>query len=239
MSQITPYNDARPKKEQVREMFDRIAPRYDLLNHILSCNIDRLWRRRLVRLVRDGKPRHILDVATGTGDSAIALARGIGEAHVTGVDISEGMLATARTKVANAALDTRITLMQQDAERLDFPDRAFDAVTVAFGVRNFAALEQGLAELVRTLRPGGKLFVLELSQPKGWFGRCYSWYATRMLPRIGGWLSHKQAYTYLPVSVEAFPAPERFTAMLEQAGLHDCTAKKLSFGIAHIFTGTR
>lgn len=238
---VKPYDNPSSKKEQVRTMFDRIAGRYDLLNHVLSMSIDRLWRRRTVRLVAARAPRRVLDVATGTGDLALDLARALPEARITGLDLSEGMLAAARGKVAARGLSGRIELVQGDAERLAWPDATFDAVTVAFGVRNFGDLERGLSELARVLRPGGQLAVLEFSRPDNpLFRRLYEFYSGRILPRIGGLLSRdKRAYEYLPASVGAFPPPEDFLAMLRAAGLADCTARSQSFGIARIYTARR
>ncbi len=238
---VKPYDNPSSKKEQVRTMFGRIAGRYDLLNHVLSMSIDRLWRRRTVRLVAARAPRRVLDVATGTGDLALALARALPEARITGLDLSEGMLAAARGKVAARGLSGRIELVQGDAERLAWPDATFDAVTVAFGVRNFGDLERGLSELARVLRPGGQLAVLEFSRPDNpLFRRLYEFYSGRILPRIGGLLSRdKRAYEYLPASVGAFPPPEDFLAMLRAAGLADCTARSQSFGIARIYTARR
>jgi len=238
---VKPYDSERTKKEQVREMFDRIAPTYDLLNHTLSLNIDRLWRRRVVRLVRRGRPQRILDVATGTGDLAIALARGIRGCAVLGVDLSEGMLGAARAKVAACGLDGRIVLEQGDAEHLALSDASVDAVTVAFGVRNFGDLEAGLRELARIVKPGGRVVILEFSRPHNrLFRALYEFYSTRILPRIGGAVSHdKRAYEYLPASVGAFPAPDAFLEMLARAGFHGCRARSQSFGIAQIYTGER
>lgn len=238
---VKPYDNPSSKKEQVRTMFDRIAGRYDLLNHVLSMSIDRLWRRRTVRLVAARAPRRVLDVATGTGDLALALARALPEARITGLDLSEGMLAAARGKVAARGLSGRIELVRGDAEHLAWPDATFDAVTVAFGVRNFGDLERGLSELARVLRPGGQLAVLEFSRPDNpLFRRLYEFYSGRILPRIGGLLSRdKRAYEYLPASVGAFPPPEEFLAMLRAAGLADCTARSQSFGIARIYTARR
>lgn len=238
---VKPYDNPSSKKEQVRTMFDRIAGRYDLLNHVLSMSIDRLWRRRTVRLVAARAPRRVLDVATGTGDLALALARALPEARITGLDLSEGMLAAARGKVAARGLSGRIELVRGDAEHLVWPDATFDAVTVAFGVRNFGDLERGLSELARVLRPGGQLAVLEFSRPDNpLFRRLYEFYSGRILPRIGGLLSRdKRAYEYLPASVGAFPPPEEFLAMLRAAGLADCTARSQSFGIARIYTARR
>ena len=172
-------------------MFDNIAPRYDLLNHTLSFNIDRLWRRRVVREVAESRPERILDMATGTGDLAIELARRIPGAQVTGVDLSERMLAEARRKVAARGLAERVTLQQGDAEQLAAADASFDAATVAFGVRNFGDLHAGLCELARVLRPGGRIVILEFSQPRNrLFRALYEFYSFRILPLIGGAVSH-------------------------------------------------
>lgn len=238
---VKPYDNDSSKKEQVRTMFDRIACRYDLLNHVLSMSVDRLWRRRTVRLVAARAPHRVLDVATGTGDLALALARALPEARITGLDLSEGMLAAARGKVAARGLSGRIELVQGDAERLVWSDATFDAVTVAFGVRNFGDLERGLSELARVLRPGGQLAVLEFSRPDNpLFRRIYEFYSGRILPHIGGLLSpDRRAYEYLPASVGAFPPPKEFLALLRAAGFGDCAARSQSFGIARIYTARR
>lgn len=222
-------------------MFDNIAPTYDRLNHLFSLSIDKLWRRRVVRIVRRMKPLRILDLATGTGDLAIKMAKRIGKARIMGVDLSEKMLAVAAEKVRRQGLDDHIALYQGDAERLDVADGMIDVATVAFGVRNFGDLERGLSELARVLRPGGQLAVLEFSRPDNpLFRRLYEFYSGRILPRIGGLLSRdKCAYEYLPASVGAFPPPEDFLAMLRAAGLADCTARSQSFGIARIYTARR
>ena len=238
---VKPYDDSGSKKEQVRSMFDGIAARYDLLNHLLSMDIDRLWRRRAVRQAAAVAPRRILDVATGTGDLAIALARAFPEAQVTGVDLSAGMLAAARGKIASRGLSERIALAQGDAEHQAWEDGTFDAVTVAFGVRNFGDPERGLRELARVLRPGGRLVVLEFSRPRNrLFRALFECYSRRVLPRIGGLVSRdRRAYEYLPASVAAFPPPAEFLAMLRGAGLHDCAARSQTFGIAQIYTASR
>lgn len=238
---MKPYNTGQTKKEEVREMFDNIAPRYDLLNHTLSMSIDRLWRRRAVNIVRRAKPRRILDVATGTGDLAIAMARRIDGVQVLGVDLSEAMLAVARRKVEARGLDGRIVLDRGDAEHLAVADASVDAATVAFGVRNFGDLEAGLRELARTIKPGGKVVILEFSRPSNRaFRALYEFYTYRILPRIGGLVSRdKRAYEYLPASVEEFPAPEEFMALMSRAGFHDCRARSQSFGIAQIYIGER
>mgnify|MGYP003200337746 CR=1 FL=1 len=217
---VKPYNTGQTKKEEVREMFDNIAPKYDLLNHTLSMNIDRIWRRRVVRIVRRSRPHRILDVATGTGDLAIEMARRIRDVHVLGVDLSEKML---------------------DAEHLRVSDASVDVVTVAFGVRNFGDLEAGLREMARTIKPGGKVVILEFSRPRNRLFRVlYEFYTYKILPRIGGMVSKdKRAYEYLPASVGEFPAPAEFMSMMERAGFRGCRARSQSFGIAQIYTGQR
>ena len=215
---MKPYNTDQTKKEEVREMFDNIAPKYDLLNHTLSMSIDRVWRRRVVGEVRRAKPGRILDVATGTGDLAIAMARRIRDVQVLGVDLSEQMLAVARRKIEARGLDGRIVLDRGDAERLAVADASVDVATVAFGVRNFGDLGAGLRELARTIKPGGKVVILEFS---------------RLVSR------DKRAYEYLPASVGEFPAPEEFMAMMARAGFRNCRARSQSFGIAQIYIGER
>lgn len=239
---MKPYNEEQSKKEQVEQMFDNIAPTYDKLNHIMSLNIDRMWRRRVMRIVRRAKAHKIMDVATGTGDLAIAMAKRVDRTQILGVDLSEEMLAVARRKIEKQGLEERIMLEKGDAENLSMvASESIDAIIVAFGVRNFENIERGLSELYRTLKPGGKLVVLEFSMPKNRLVRwVYSQYAHRLLPRIGGMISKdKQAYTYLPDSVEEFPAPERFSDMLREAGFCRVKARSQSFGIAYIYDATK
>ena len=238
---MKPYNTDQTKKEEVREMFDNIAPKYDLLNHTLSMSIDRVWRRRVVGEVRRAKPGRILDVATGTGDLAIAMARRIRDVQVLGVDLSEQMLAVARRKIEARGLDGRIVLDRGDAERLAVADASVDVATVAFGVRNFGDLGAGLRELARTIKPGGKVVILEFSRPRNRvFRALYEFYSYTILPRIGGLVSRdKRAYEYLPASVGEFPAPEEFMAMMARAGFRNCRARSQSFGIAQIYIGER
>ena len=238
---MKPYNTDQTKKEEVREMFDNIAPKYDLLNHTLSMSIDRVWRRRVVGEVRRAKPGRILDVATGTGDLAIAMARRIRDVQVLGVDVSERMLAVARRKIEARGLDGRIVLDRGDAERLAVADASVDVATVAFGVRNFGDLGAGLRELARTIKPGGKVVILEFSRPRNRvFRALYEFYSYKILPRIGGLVSRdKRAYEYLPASVGEFPAPEEFMAMMARAGFRNCRARSQSFGIAQIYIGER
>ena len=218
---MKPYNNTdRTKKEEVREMFDNIAPKYDLLNHTLSMSIDRIWRRRVVRIVRRCRPHRILDVATGTGDLAIEMAR---------------------RKVTARGLDGRVVLDAGDAEHLHVADASVDVATVAFGVRNFGDLDAGLREMARTIKPGGKVVVLEFSRPRNrLFRALYEFYTYKILPRIGGMVSKdKRAYEYLPASVGEFPAPKEFMAMMERAGFRECRARSQSFGIAQIYTGQK
>ena len=235
---MKPYNEEQTKKEQVEEMFDSIAPTYDKLNHILSLNIDRIWRRRVMRIVRRSKSVKIMDVATGTGVLAIAMAKRVDRTQILGVDLSEEMLAVARQKVQKQGLEERIMLEKGDAENLTMvADGSIDAVTVAFGVRNFENMERGLREMWRTLRDGGKLVVLEFSIPKNRFIRwIYAQYSHRIIPRIGSLISKdKRAYVYLPESVDEFPSPEHFTEMLHEAGFKSVKRRSQSFGIAHIY----
>ncbi len=239
---MKPYNDEQTKKEQVEEMFDNIAPTYDKLNHIMSLNIDRIWRRRVMRIVRRSKAVKIMDVATGTGDLAIAMAKRVDRTQILGVDLSEEMLAVARQKIQKQGLEERIMLEKGDAENLSMvADSSVDAVTVAFGVRNFENVEAGLKEMWRTLKPGGKLVVLEFSIPKNRLIRwVYAQYSHRIIPRIGSLISKdKRAYVYLPESVDEFPSPERFSEMLQEAGFKSVKRRSQSFGIAYIYEATK
>lgn len=239
---MKPYNQEQTKKEQVEQMFDNIAPTYDKLNHILSLNIDRIWRRRVMRIVRRSQPKSIMDVATGTGDLAIAMAKRVEGAHILGVDLSEEMLQVARTKIKRLGLEERIEVNKGDAENLSFvASDSIDAATVAFGVRNFENLEGGLSEIYRTLKSGGKFVVLEFSIPRNRFIRwVYAQYSHRLLPRIGAMLSKdRKAYDYLPDSVEEFPAPERFAEILRGVGFKDIKLRSQSFGIAYIYEATK
>lgn len=243
MSNVKPYNRQDAKKDQVRDMFDSIAPGYDFLNHFLSLGIDRLWRRVLVRMVcRDFRGQssvRILDVATGTGDLAIALSTKVTGARVTGVDLSGEMLEIGRKKVKAKGLD--IDMVQGDAEALPFSDEQFDVVTSAFGVRNFEDTELGIRQMVRVTRQGGEVMVLEFSRIQGaLLRRLFEFYFTHVLPRIGALVSRdNRAYTYLPESVKAFADSREFLSIMERAGLNDCSVRRLTFGIATIYKGTR
>lgn len=239
---MKPYNEEQTKKEQVEQMFDNIAPTYDRLNHIMSLNIDRMWRRRVMRIVRRSKASKIMDIATGTGDLAIAMAKRMERAEILGIDLSEEMLAVARSKVKRLGLEQRITLLKGDAESLTMvADGVMDVATVAFGVRNFENLEGGLADIYRTLKAGGKLVVLEFSIPRNRLVRwVYAQYSHRLIPRIGALISKdREAYTYLPESVDEFPSPERFTDMLLGVGFKEVRRRSQSFGIAHIYEAVK
>ncbi len=219
-------------------MFNRIAPRYDLLNRVLSFGIDRIWRRRLVRLVRKKAAATVLDVATGTGDLALALAATLRKPlTVYGLDISSGMLELARKKVNKKGLQDLIVLKEGDSEALPFDDNYFDAVTVAFGVRNFGDLAKGLAEMRRVLKPGASLYVLEFSKPSVFpVKQLYGFYFSHILPWWGGVISKdKAAYSYLPASVMDFPEGAAFEAELRRAGLNPTRSRRQTFGIATIY----
>ncbi|GIV57373.1 MAG: bifunctional demethylmenaquinone methyltransferase/2-methoxy-6-polyprenyl-1,4-benzoquinol methylase UbiE [Bacteroidetes bacterium] len=240
MKNYPPIGEAQGKKEAVQAMFDAIAPRYDLLNRILSFGIDRRWRRQAIEMLREHQPRRILDVATGTADLAIE-ALTLEPEKVVGVDISEEMLRVGREKIERLGLTDRITLRRGDAERLPFSDAQFDAVLVAFGVRNFENLEQGLRQIARVLRPGGVLVVLEFSHPRRFpVKQLYEFYARHILPRIGSSVSKDEgAYRYLPESIAAFPDGPRFLDIMQQVGFSDLRWKPLTFGIASLYRGTR
>ena len=238
---MKPYNSQKTKKEEVQQMFDNIAPTYDKLNHILSLSIDKMWRRRVVRKVRRMKPEKIMDLATGTGDLAIKMAKAMPKAKIMGVDLSEKMLAVAAEKVRRKGLDDHIALYQGDAEQLDVADGVLDVVTVAFGVRNFGNLEQGLSEIMRSLRSGGHIVVLEFSTPRNWFVRkCYQFYSNHVMKPVGGMVSKdRKAYDYLPDSIVEFPDRERFLDIMQRTGFVECRRFSQSFGIAQIYIGKK
>lgn len=231
-----------PAKEKIRAMFDSIAGDYDRLNHIMSLSVDKGWRRRAIRQVVDSDGAlQVLDVACGTGDFAIQTARALRQGHVTGVDLSEGMLAVMKEKVDRKGLSDRISIQKGDGEALPFEDGTFDRVTVAFGIRNFENREQGLREMRRVLRPGGRLVVLELSRPQNalirWF---YDLYFLHILPRIGGSVSgDKAAYRYLPASVVGFPGKEAFMAEMAASGFSQLRHKAFTFGLCRMYTGEK
>lgn len=221
-------------------MFDAIAPRYDLLNRVLSLGIDQYWRSRTVRMLADEQPTRVLDVATGTADLAIKAERVLHPRSVVGIDLAAEMLERGREKVHRHGLSSRISLVEGDAEDLPFENGAFDAAMVAFGVRNFEDLDAGLREMARVLRPGGRLVVLEFSRPRTFpIKQLYAWYSRHVLPRIGGVLSPDQgAYEYLPNSVAAFPDGADFLNRMEESGFDNLRWQSLTFGIASLYCGT-
>lgn len=228
-----------PKKEGIRALFDSIASGYDRFNHLSSLNADRVWRRRAVReIVNERRPLTVLDVATGTADLAIAVARkAAAGTKVTGIDLSARMIEVGRSKAEGLP----VLLMQGDAEALPFADASFDRVSVAFGVRNFENLSQGLREMCRVLRPGGRLVILELSYPDNRFlCWCYRLYAFRILPRVGERLTgNRGAYTYLPDSILRFSKPPQFLPMLRDAGFSSASSRSLTFGVCRLYVAVR
>lgn len=224
------------KKEVVRVMFDDISPKYDFLNHFLSFGIDYLWRKKLVKVLESYHPETVLDVATGTGDLAIAIAS-VKPQKIVGIDISEKMLEVGRQKLCSKGMDQLITLRRADAEKIPFSDNTFDAITVAFGVRNFENLELGLKEMRRVLRPEGVMLILEFSHPHAFpMKQLYGIYSRYIIPLMGRLISgNSKAYTYLPESVAAFPSGENFLAILESQGMKKAKLIKLSMGIATIY----
>jgi len=239
MSSHPPIGEVDGKAEAIEDMFDAVAPRYDLLNRVLSLGIDRYWRTRTVRLLADEQPTRVLDVATGTADLAIKAERMLHPREIVGVDLSAEMLAHGREKLDRLGLSPRISLVQGDAATLPFEDGAFDAALVAFGVRNFEDLHAGLRDIRRALRPGGTLVVLEFSRPRRFpIKQLYAWYNRHVLPRIGGTLSPAQsAYEYLPRSVAAFPDGTDFLDRMDTAGFIDLLWTPLTFGIVSLYRG--
>lgn len=238
---VVPYlNSTKAKKQQVELMFDNIAARYDLLNAILSFGIFKLWQHKLVKEAVAIKPKHILDVATGTGGVAFELAKKNIES-VTGADLSEQMLNVARAKLLSKSFSTQIDFVKADAEKLPFDDNSFDAVTVAYGVRNFENLDTGLKELYRVLKPNGKLCVLEFSTPTSKPVQIiFGFYFNKICPLIGRFLTgDSNAYTYLPQSVKVFPYGSSFTNILVTHGFKNTSCKSLTFGIASIYTASK
>ena len=239
MKQVTPYNTDAGKKKEVEDMFDNIAPKYDLLNHVLSMKIDVLWRNTLVKWMNKDEPKVVLDVATGTGDLAIAVQKGTG-ARVTGLDLSQQMLNVGIDKIKKINLNDQIDMIKGDAENLPFEDNKFDAVSVAFGVRNFENLEIGLAELKRVVKEQKSVYILEFSKVEGFLGPFYMFYFKNILPQIGKLISKdNRAYTYLPDSVNAFPFGKKMKDILLNVGFQKVEYKVLSLGIATIYKATK
>jgi demethylmenaquinone methyltransferase/2-methoxy-6-polyprenyl-1,4-benzoquinol methylase len=238
---VTPYkNEAGTKKEQVATMFNNIAPKYDFINQLLSLGIHKGWRKKAIQLLKESKPKNILDIATGTADFAIE-AMVLNPDKVTGVDISEGMLNLGKEKIIKLKLQDKITLQLGDSENLVFPDNTFDGITVGFGVRNFENLEKGIADIYRVLTPNGTLVVLEFSKPTAFpIKQVYHFYFRYITPLVGKIFSKdNSAYTYLPESVNAFPAGEDFLNVLKKAGFKNTKAISLTFGIASLYVGKK
>lgn len=238
---VKPYgNDGQSKKEEVREMFNNISKRYDFLNHFLSLGIDKLWRKRAIKMLREIQPKKILDIATGTGDFAIAALK-LNPEKVVGLDLSKGMLDVGIEKMKRKGYDQRIEMVLGDSENLSFEDNSFDALTVGFGVRNFENLEKGLAEMLRVVRPGGKLVILEFSKPKKFpVKQSFTFYSKYIIPVLGKQISKDDsAYAYLPESVAAFPEGEAFENVLRKVGYKNVGSRLVSGGIATIYTGIK
>ena len=238
---VLPYKDKdTSKKEQIAAMFNSISGKYDFLNHFLSLGIDILWRKRAVRLLKNHQPKLILDIATGTGDFAIE-ALSLNPEKIIGVDISEGMLSIGREKLIKKNLTDKIEFLSGDSEVLPFEDNFFDAVIVSFGVRNFENLEKGLSDMLRVLKPGGKVVILEFSKPKSFpFKQIYQFYFQWILPKIGKLISKNHAaYTYLPDSVEAFPDGDDFLNILNKIGFQKNQCTPLTLGISSIYSGSK
>jgi demethylmenaquinone methyltransferase/2-methoxy-6-polyprenyl-1,4-benzoquinol methylase len=240
MQEVKPYKEEGGKKEQVRTMFNNISQSYDFLNHFLSLGIDKLWRKKSIKLLRADQPRIILDVATGTGDFAIE-SLSLNPESVTGIDISELMLEKGQEKIRNKGYDKIIKLEKGDSENLAFDDNTFDAITVGFGVRNFEDLPKGLSEMCRVLKNGGKLVVLEFSKPSTFpFKQLYYLYFTKILPFIGSLVSKdKRAYSYLHESVDAFPEGKDFMDIMTKCGFGEVNQTRLMNGIASIYVGKK
>jgi len=233
---IKPYDD-RDKTEQVEQMFDNIAPSYDTLNHRLSWNIDRMWRRKALEQLKALRPQKILDIATGTGDFAIMAAGILSPMHIIGADISVGMMDVGRRKVKEKCLDNIISFERQDCTALTYDDDTFDAVMAAFGIRNFSGLEQGLSEMYRVLKPGGQLSIVELTRPLSFpMRQLFYVYSHTILPVYGRLISHdNRAYLYLTQTIEAFPQGEEMVNIFRRIGFAESSFRRLTFGICTMY----
>ena len=238
---ITPYGDGREKAGQVEQMFDDIAPTYDTLNHRLSWNIDKSWRKKAIRALAEFHPQRMLDIATGTGDFAILSARLLNPREIIGADISEGMMQVGRKKVEAVKLDHIISFKKEDCLNLSFADDSFDAVTAAFGIRNFQDLDKGLRELCRVLKKGGHLSIVELTTPVSFPMKQLFWiYSHTLLPVYGKLISKdKSAYSYLTKTIEAFPQGEQMMEIFRKAGFAESSFRRLTFGICTLYLATK
>ena len=237
---ITPYHDG-DKTAQVEAMFDNIAPNYEKLNHRLSWNIDRGWRKKAIRQLAPFRPQTMLDIATGTGDFAILAAQMLKPAKLIGADISEGMMAVGQQKVKQAGLDGIISFAKEDCLNLSYASETFDAVTAAFGIRNFSDLDKGLQEMCRVLKKGGHLSIVELTSPVSFpMKQLFKVYSHTFLPLYGRLISKdKSAYSYLTKTIEAFPQGERMTEILQRAGFSNASFRRLTFGICTMYFATK
>ena len=238
---IKPYDERAEKGQQVEQMFDNIAPTYDKLNHRLSWDIDKGWRKKAIRYLKPFNPQTILDIATGTGDFAILAAEMLNPKRLVGADISEGMMEIGRKKVKAKGLQDIISFEKEDCLKLSYPDNSFDAVTAAFGIRNFASLDKGLQEMCRVLKPGGHLSIVELTTPVSFPMRhLFQIYSHSVLPVYGRLISKDtSAYSYLTKTIEAFPQGERMTDILHEAGFSKASFKRLTFGICTMYMATK
>lgn len=238
---IRPYNNSSEKAAQVEQMFDNIAPTYDMLNHWLSWNIDRNWRNKAINQLQQAHPQKILDIATGTGDFAILSAIKLHPQQLIGADISERMMKIGRKKVEKKGLQDIISFQREDCMHLSFEDNSFDAVTAAFGIRNFSDLEQGLKEMCRVLKPGGHLSIVELTEPTSFpVKQLFHIYSHTILPLYGRLISKDQsAYQYLTATIEAFPQGEIMNEILRKSGFSDASFKRLTFGICTMYLATK
>ena len=238
---IKPYGDKSKKVEQVEQMFDNIAHAYDRLNHTLSLGIDRSWRRKAIAWLKPFRPKRIMDVATGTGDFAILACRKLQPDSLIGTDISEGMMAVGKDKVEKEGLSDKISFAKEDSSSFSFADESFDAITVAFGIRNFEDLNKCLSEMCRVLETGGHLVILELTTPDRFpMKQLFSIYSRIVIPVIGKLLSKdKSAYTYLPQTIKAFPQGEVMKDVIARAGFKEVRFKRLTFGICTLYTATK
>lgn len=238
---IKPYNEDGKKTEQVERMFDNIAHAYDKLNHTLSLGIDRSWRRKAIAWLRPFNPKHIMDVATGTGDFAILACRELNPNELIGTDISEGMMNVGRKKVKDTGLSDKITFEREDCTSLSFEENRFDAITVAFGIRNFEDLDKGLSEIYRVLKPEGHLVIIELTTPDRFpMKQLFHIYSNVIIPMLGKLLSKdNKAYHYLPDTIKAFPQGEIMKEVIAKAGFSEVHFQRLTFGICTLYTATK
>lgn len=238
---IKPYGQDSAKGEQVERMFDNIAPAYDELNHKMSWNIDKGWRKKAIKTLAEFKPKYILDVATGTGDFAILAAKTLKPEHLLGTDISEGMMNVGRRKVKEQGLDGIITMKREDCMDMTLEDNTFDAVTAAFGIRNFPNLDKGLSEMCRVLKPGGHLCIVELTTPVRFpMKQLFKIYSNTVLPTLGRIISKDaEAYKYLPATIAAFPQGEKMMGILKRAGFSEARFERLTFGICTLYIATK